>query len=428
MKKKKEKKIDSTIFIQIASYRDPQLLITLQECIKNAKYPENLRFGICWQHADEDTWDTLDDYIKDNRFKVIDIDHQDSNGVCWARNLVQGLYANETYTLQLDSHHRFALDWDETLINMLKDLQLEGYNKPLITGYIPSFDPDNDPESRVQEPWKMTFDRYIPEGAVFFLPASFDPEKDNPTKPMLGRFYSAHFAFSVGNFCREVRHDPSYYFHGEEINIAVRAFTHGYDIFYPHKVICWHEYTRKGRAKQWDDNKNWAERNRICHSRNRKLFGMDGEINDIDFGKYGFGNTRSLSDYEKYAGMQFRTRAITQDVIDHNEPKLENISISDEDFDSKLINIFKHCIDIGYDQVPESDYDFWVVAFKDIDGNDMYRNDADENEIETTKNDPDGYCKVWRSFDTKTIPHSWLVWPHSKSKGWSEPISGDICR
>lgn len=424
----KTEKKTNTIFIQIASYRDPQLVPTLKNCIGNAKHPENLRFGICWQHCDNDTWDNLDEYIYDVRFKIIDIDYRDSNGVCWARNLIQNLYQGESFTLQLDSHHRFVPEWDVQLIQMLKELQHKGYKKPLITGYIPSFDPDNDPESRIQEPWKMTFDRYIPEGAVFFLPSSFDPKIDNIDEPLLGRFYSAHFAFSLGSFAKEVKHDPYYYFHGEEINIAVRAFTHGYDIFYPNKVVCWHEYTRKGRSKQWDDDKKWADKNNVCHNRNRKLFGMDGEINDIDFGKYGFGNVRSLKDYEKYAGMQFSTRSITQDVVEHKPPKLENIQLGDKEFEDSLLHIFKHCIDIGYDQVPENDYDFWAVAFKDHSGNEMFRQDAGEDEIMRMKNDPDGYCKVWRSFETLIMPSSWIVWPHSKSKGWSEPITGSICR
>jgi hypothetical protein len=42
------------------------------------------------------------------------------------------------------------------------------------------------------------------------------------------------------------------------------------------------------------------------------------------------------------------------------------------------------------------------------------------------KNDPDGYCKVWREFQTDKKPTSWIVWPHSISKGWSDPITGNI--
>jgi hypothetical protein len=73
-----------------------------------------------------------------------------------------------------------------------------------------------------------------------------------------------------------------------------------------------------------------------------------------------------------------------------------------------------------------NDYDFWAVAFKDENGQDMYRKDADSNEITRMKNDPDGYCKVWREFQTDKIPKSWIVWPHSISNGWSDPITGVI--
>jgi len=421
----KEKKT-KTIFIQIASYRDPQLIPTIDDAINKAKYPDRLRFGISWQHCESDSWDNMDKYKYDSRFKIIDIDYQDAQGVCWARNLLQNLYQGEDYTLQLDSHHRFVQNWDMILIDMLTELQNDGYPKPLITSYIPSFDPDNDPEARVNEPWKMTFDRFIPEGAVFFLPAGLNPTIEDINKPIPGRFYSAHFAFTLGSFSKEVQHDPNYYFHGEEISVAVRAFTHGYDIFYPHKVICWHEYTRKGRSKQWDDVKSWVDKNNICHDRNRKLFGMDNATNDINFGRYGFGTARSLGDYEKYAGLKFSKRAITQDVVDHKPPNLDNMKISDEDFNNSLLYIFKHCIDIGYNQVPEKDYDVWAVAFKDGDGNEMYRQDATPEEIQQMKNDPDGYCKVWRTFNTEKLPSSWIVWPHSKSKGWADPITGNI--
>jgi hypothetical protein len=416
----------NTIFVQIASYRDPQLLPTIKDMIDNAKYPENLRIGICWQHSEDDKWDNLDAFKNDARFKIIDVNYKNSKGVCWARNSVQQLYDNEKYTLQLDSHHRFAKNWDETLINMLIGLQKDGHEKPLITSYIPSFDPDNDPESRIMSPWKMNFDRFIPEGAIFFLPANFDTWDDS-SKPLPARFYSAHFAFTIGKFCLEVPHDPNYYFHGEEISIAVRAFTHGYDLFHPHKVVCWHEYTRKGRTKQWDDDKTWGNRNTESHKRNRKLFEMDGEIKNIDFGEYDFGSIRSLKDYEKYAGISFKKRAIRKSVLDKKAPPdNDTYTISYDDFEKSLLQIFKHCIDISYNQVPEDDYDFWAVAFKDENNNDIYRQDADKEEIKRMKNDPDGYCKVWREFQTDKKPISWLIWPHSISKGWSDPIVGNI--
>ena len=306
---------------------------------------------------------------------------------------------------------------------MIKQLKKKGHKKPLLTGYIPSFDPDNDPGARIQIPWKMNFDRFIPEGAVFFLPASIDDFQQR-NEPIPARFYSAHFCFTLGRFCKEVPHDPEYYFHGEEISIAVRAYTHGYDLFHPHRVVIWHEYTRKGRTKQWDDDKNWVEKNNRCHLRNRKLFEMDGEKRDISFGKYGFGKKRTLRDYERYAGLHFKKRAVQKFTIDNElAPNPYNYA-SEAEWEKSFLRIFKHCIDVGYDKVPHKDYDFWCVAFKDKDGNDLYRKDADKEEIERMFNDPDKYCKVWREFNTEVTPSSWIVWPHSISKGWQDPITG----
>ena len=39
----------NTIFVQIASYRDPDLKNTIQSMVDNAKYPNNLVVGICRQ-------------------------------------------------------------------------------------------------------------------------------------------------------------------------------------------------------------------------------------------------------------------------------------------------------------------------------------------------------------------------------------------
>jgi hypothetical protein len=411
------------IFIQIASYRDPQLIPTIKDCISKAKKPEKLIFSIAWQHSSLDNWDNLDEFKDDKRFKIVDIDFKDSQGACWARNQLQQNYNGEEYTLQLDSHHRFVENWDEECIDMIKQLQKKGHKKPLLTGYVSSFDPDNDPNGRIQQPWKMNFDRFIPEGAVFFLPATIDDYLER-TEPIPARFYSAHFCFTLGQFCVEVPHDPEYYFHGEEISIAVRAYTWGYDLFHPHKVVVWHEYTRKGRKKQWDDDPVWVSRNSACHKRNRKLFEMDGEVKDVDFGVYDFGKVRSLEDYERYSGLSFKKRAVQKYTIDNN--LAPNPPLFGEDLNNSFLKIFKHCIDITFDRVPENDYEFWVVAFHDENDETIYRKDADSYEVAGIKNDQDGYGKIWREFQVDRNPKYWVVWPYSTSKGWCDRLTGDL--
>lgn len=116
----------SKIFVQIASYRDYLLESTIEDMISNAKNPKNLVIAIARQYHPDDKFDTLDKWRKDKRFKILDIPYNETNGVCWARNLVQQLYDGEEYTLQIDSHMRFEKHWDVTLIKMIKDLQNAG--------------------------------------------------------------------------------------------------------------------------------------------------------------------------------------------------------------------------------------------------------------------------------------------------------------
>jgi hypothetical protein len=418
---------NNKIFISIASYRDPELLPTIRDLITNTKHPENLVFSIAWQHAQEDVWDTLDEFKDDPRFKIVDIPHQESKGACWARSVLQKNYNGEDYYLQLDSHHRFVKDWDVECIKMIEQLQKNGHKKPLLTAYIPSYNPENDPAGRTQEPWWMTFDRFIPEGAVFFLPATI-PGWQEITEPVPSRFLSAHFIFTLGKWCQEVPYDPELYFHGEEISLAARSYTWGYDLFHPHKVVAWHEYTRKGRTKQWDDDKGWGEKNNNAHKRNRILFGMEPGCTPCQrnqLGIYNFGQIRSLEDYEKYSGLKFSTRGVQQYTLDNKfapNPAIEDPT----EYEASFAQIFKHCIDIGYTQVPEEDYDFWCVAFENEAGDTIFRQDADANEITRMKNDPDKYCKVWRTFQYAGKPTKWVVWPHSVSKGWCDKIEGTL--
>lgn len=412
------------IFVQIASYRDPQLIPTIDDMLENSKNPENLRIGICHQYHPEDEFSDLSKYDDDDRFRIIDVLYSESKGACWARHQIQQVYSGETYTLQIDSHMRFEKDWDTTLIEMINQLQEKGHKKPLLTGYVPSFSPKNYPEGRVNVPWRMSFDRFIPEGAVFFLPESI-PDWEQLTLPVPARFYSAHFCFTLGQFSEEVQHDPEFYFHGEEISIGVRAFTHGYDLFHIHKVVIWHEYTREGRTKQWDDDKDWVNKNNLAHKKNRQLFGMDGEV-ELDFGKYGFGTERTLKDYEKYSGLHFSKRAVQQYTLDKHYPPNPYDFENEEEWLESFTTIFKHCIDLSFSQVPEKDYDFWVVAFHDENDETLNRKDADVNEINRMLKDPSGYCKIWREFQTTDKPHHWVVWPHSKSKGWCDRITGNL--
>ena len=302
---------------------------------------------------------------------------------------------------------------------MLKGLQAKGHKKPLITSYISSYNPETDPNGRTQVPWLMNFDRFTPEGVIFFLPATI-PGWQNLKEPIPSRFYSAHFAFTVGQFAVEVQHDPEFYFHGEEITIAVRAFTHGYDLFHPHKIIAWHEYTRKGRVKQWDDDSEWGKRNIRTHEKTRKLLGVDGQSFDSDeetYGKYGLGKERTIADWERYAGIRFSDRAVqewtSRNKLAPNPPV--------EDYENSFYPLFKHIIDVHKGQFKEDDYTFCAVIMELEDGTSVYRNDLTGPEINHKVKADGEWVNI--SVDMQgSKPYKWIVWPHSASKGWCQKI------
>jgi len=309
--------MDESIFVQIASYRDPELVPTILDMYENAHNPEALHVCICWQHDDSENLDVLRSY---SNIEIIDIPYYESKGACWARNQIQRRYNGQRYTMQLDSHHRFVQGWDTELKMMYNQCKNMGSEKPLITAYIPAFDPFADKSTYELIPWKMDFHKFLADGPIFFVPSPIN-DYEFCTAPVPSRFYSAHFAFADGKFCEEVPHDPEFYFYGEEISIAVRAFTHGYDLYHPHKVVCWHEYTRSARFKHWDDHdltkqdikgikQSWWERDIKSQKRNRVLFGMEQDEEIVISDKYNFGKIRTLSEYERYAGVKFSTKEV----------------------------------------------------------------------------------------------------------------------
>lgn len=407
----------STIFIQIASYRDPQLISTLDDCISNAKHPENLRFCVCWQH---DLNENIDKYKNDPRFKIIDIDYTKSEGACWARHKIQQHYSNETYTLQLDSHHRFIKNWDVELIEMFHELQLKGYELPIITAYLPSYYPETSESTKQDwgfEPWVINIDRFLPQGPPFLRPSSSNEIKND--EPCRARFLSGHFIFTKGSFVIDVPYDPDLYFHGEETSLAVRAFTHGYDLFHPHKVIAWHYYNRGDNPKHWGDHENtWSLRDKASYAKFRSLFGMNSKGQPESTSKYGFGNKRTLAEYERFAGIKFATRQIHIETVKEHLPPIKG------DYEKGLTSRIKTCVSILKNVFQSNQCDVCVVAMLDEFGNDLFRKDFTEEEIRAllTCDSKDKFIHFWVDYNDLKQPYKSRVWPHEKTKGWIDRI------
>src|SRR5262249_40774027 len=149
------------------------------------------------------------------------------------------LWAGEEFFLQLDSHHRFTEGWD---VRLLELAERSGEAKPLLSTYAAPFDPAAGAQE-AGEPMQMDFDYFTGDGIPMFRPRAI-ADWAGLQRPLRARFVSAHFLFTLGLFVTEVPYDPELYFHGEEITLAIRAFTHGYALLHPPKHILWHEYRR----------------------------------------------------------------------------------------------------------------------------------------------------------------------------------------
>lgn len=410
------------IFISIASYRDSELIPTIEDCIRNVKLPDNLVFGISRQYHPDDKFDDLTKYKKDKRFKIIETLYDKSSGVCHARHNIQALYSGEEFYLQLDSHHRFIKDWDFKLKKTLRELVKKGNVKPILSAYLPSYDPMDKKESKLNEIWRTYIDRFMPEGPIFIFPETIQNSK---AEPEAARFLSGHFIFTHGDFVKDVPYDPELYFHGEETSLAARAFTHGYNIFHLHRPWLWHHYTREGQSRHWDDVPKWEALNKKSFLRYKDLLGMDGAKRK-KIKKFGLGSERTLREYEQYVGIQFKDRKIHQYTYDRKPPPVPYTT--KKEYESNLISRFKYCIDVHKPAFTERDYDVWVVAFKDDEDKELIRLDANQEELNTLLNmdDKDEWVRMWREFNSDSLPSKWLIWPHSISKGWMPIIEGSI--
>jgi len=415
---------ENYIFLNIASYRDPELIPTIEDALAKAKYPKKLVFGICHQHHKDDKWDNLKKWKKDKRFRIIDMNSEEAKGVCYARAEIQKLWKDEQFTLQLDSHHRFIQDWDTELIETFYDCVRAGYEKPLITSYIPSYDPKTDPENRVEEPWYLTFDRFAPEGPLHTRPHTIDNYKEC-TLPIPARFFSAHFAFTMGEFNKEVPYDPSLYFHGEEITMAVRSYTHGYDLLTPHRVYAWHHYGRDNDKKHWGDHSNYTQRDQLSFDRVKMLLSIGKakcrpcQLKQLK--PYAFGTERTFVQYERYAGIDFSSKQLQGYTLKHKTPPNPPLQ-EGEEWSKTLLKFQRFCVDIHKGHFHFDDYLFCVVSFEGNEPNDViFREDFNAEEFKNilAEAGDDGFINIWKTF-YGPMPTKVVVWPNSKEHGYVE--------
>lgn len=410
---------EQKIFVQIASYRDAQLVPTVDDMLAKASRPENLVFGICWQYDDTEPIDKYDD---NPQFRISKHPYTESEGLGWARHITNTLYQGEYFTLQIDSHHRFVQGWD--------DILLEDYNqalmvaeKPIITTYCTPFDPSKcAPCSRNNMPTLMSQYEFSSDKLLMSMPWYIQDYKERK-RVIKARTLSGHFFFTLGEFIKDVPYDPDIYFGGytEETTLSARAFTNGYDFFSPYRMVMWHEYTRSYRPKHWDDHgtesetkKTSGERDTLARNKTRQLFGQ--EEHGIDMDIYGLGTVRSLRDYEEYAGFDFKNCRIQDHTLKVKEPP------NPLPWEEQFISV-KYDLDLEWDVEFFKEFNFEKPKFLTLGlisdkGIEMLRKDF------TIEDEPAYVELIINSYNVTLTssdkPVKIVMYLHDEEKGWSD--------
>jgi Glycosyltransferase (GlcNAc) len=279
------------IYVQVPAYRDTELPRTLLDLYAKASRPERLRVRVMWQHGRRER---LPESVRSlPNLEIAAVPYRASRGCNWARHELQRQWNGEPFTLLLDSHHRFVRGWDGAAVRMQRKLQEDGTAKPILTAYLPAYQPSFDPAGRKRQPYRI-YPLGRERGVLTKLTSFPIQGWKSLTRPVPADFASLHFLFAPGAFNEEIRFDPEIYFFGDEVVTSVRAYTHGYDLFHPHVVLGWHSFDRASRVPHWKDHDGWRSQHDRSLEIMRRLFRGTYQ------GPFGVGPSRSVREYEEH--------------------------------------------------------------------------------------------------------------------------------
>lgn len=293
------------ILVEIAAYREPDLLNTVNSALVQADHPDRVFFAICYQGDD------MKDYIALKKIKNCKIKYlrdTKTRGPCYARYLCQQLLRDEQYVFQVDAHMRFVKHWDTKMIEQLLSLNDQ---KATISFYPPNLEKDMDQlpvdDSIFNHPAPSTMNiakKFHDEDYFIECDSRFIEQDQN--QPARSPFIAAGNFFSFADVHREVLHDPEMCWYGDELPMSIRYYTHGWNNYCPSECYVYHKYYRENRAIP----ESYAESKIKEDKKLEQLLNLDHA--DHDLGEFGLGKERTLQQFEEYSGLDFAHKTVQE--------------------------------------------------------------------------------------------------------------------
>lgn len=302
-----------SIFIQVPAYRDFELNKTIASAVNNASGLNKLSFGVhnCVLFDGEiEVKKEFPDWV--NVRSVTSVAPKNI-GVQKARYIANEFYDGEDYYFQIDSHMRFAKNWDTSLIDGINTYRDMGLHKPLITHYPPPYTYENDGTEKYN--WSTPFSQggiWFGENEQQFRDHLIPTQTGKTIHEYCGfiKSVASGMMFTVGEFAK-IKPNPKIAFAEEQILTAARAFTHGFDLVMPFSYSVCHlfhsqqPFAKIRRHQVWDDFKfDWAILMEASLRECKKIF------SERIVGDGGLGTARTLEDYEEFSGLNFETGEI----------------------------------------------------------------------------------------------------------------------
>lgn len=291
-----------SIFVSIIAYRDAELPQTVRQLIDNADHPDQLHFGIVTQ----DLKSKHPNFEHIPNMKHIKMHWSQAQGAGYARAMAMDLYDGQDYFFQTDSHMLFAKGWDTDLVNMLKESQELAGTEKVILGQFPApyyYDSQN----VIQRPTDDAKHSHLPSWTSVVLSwagvwaGNREPMEDL-SQPHESHTVLGALLFAPGFITSEIPYDPEISFMGEEVCFAIRAYTRGWKMYAPNKMVCWHHYTRKNLPKVWADDtseRKWMDIEARSQTKIKDVL-LGNEV-----GVFGIGDYQLYRDYQEMIGINF---------------------------------------------------------------------------------------------------------------------------
>ena len=249
------RKVVDSIFVSIASFRDAELTNTIYSLLSQAK--DLSKIHVCVFSQDEDEkhpkLESLFDLFGVSDYTYKKINYTDSSGVGYARNYIQNFIKPEhDFFFQIDSHSRFAQDWDQMLVEDYKKA-FDYWNSELIlTSYPYGFVYDelgNFECSRFDKPTAVK--GVVSESETLRYNCKYT-EYVGQEFGMITGYFCAGMVFGKTESFLNTRYDPEIYFNGEEQTLSIRFYEKGVKLIAPPRNYIYHDYEGKKRKRQWD--------------------------------------------------------------------------------------------------------------------------------------------------------------------------------